>query len=131
MSDNMRAWLSLSLLALALALAGVLYHWLPSTAGAFGRLMVSANLASPLFVVGLLLGTPSSALGQGGTRRLLLGTTVTALAMAREAARMRGTVVSPMLEVANQGVLFVLLGAMAWAWWKARHPSRAAGVGVR
>ena len=131
MSDNMRAWLGLSLSAVALALAGVLYQWLPSTASAFGRFVVSASLASPLFVVGLVQSTSPGALGQGGTRRALLGTTGMAVAMAREAARMRGTLVPPMLEVAYQGVLLALLGAMAWAWWKARHPSPAAGVDVR
>ncbi|WP_310569086.1 hypothetical protein [Gemmatimonas sp.] len=131
MSDNMRALVSLGLTAVAVALAGVLYHSLPATAGAFGRLIVSANLALPLFVVALLVGPRSHARGQGDTRRLLLGTAVVTLVMAREAARMRGTAVPPMLAVAYQGILLMLLGTMAWAWWKARRPSPAAGVDVR
>lgn len=131
MSLNMRAWIGLSLWAVAVTLAGVLYHWLPTTAGAFGRLVVSANLVLPLFTAGLLLGTPASARGPGDRRGLLLGTAVLALVMAREAARMRGTVVPPMLIVAYQVALLMLLGALAWGWWKARHPSPAADVDVR
>jgi hypothetical protein len=129
--SNVREGLGLSLSVLAVALAGVLYQWLPETAGAFGRLVVAANLASPLLVIGLLVGLPLSARGSRGTRRLVLGTAITSLVMAREAARLRGTAVPPLLAVVYWGVLLLLLAALAWASWKARHPSRAASVAAR
>lgn len=123
MARSTRHWLGLSVCAVSLMLAAVVFRLLPATAGAIDRIIVSVSLLMPLYFGGLVLLPSAPGVGKSGAQRLVLAGVGTALSGAHRAVRLLGHELSPAQEAGYLGLILLVVCALVWSWWRARYGS--------